>query len=177
MISQKIFTRSMLFHPWSTYAQNVSALHTKDYTPEFPIFSAYKLPLCGLVVSIDMNTYKLTGVRNLKTLKENYSISLRSCNSFTKNMLNMESNIILMVLIAHEKIKFLANLDGSRILGGIGIKRGILFKLNTLFGKHLCWPYLGLLTDWGWGQKDHSLCLKSVPHILQRRNLPQLYLT
>ena len=85
-----------------------------------------------------MNTYKLTEVRNFKTLKENYSFSLRSCNSFTKNMLNMETNMILMVLIAHEKIKFLANLDGSRILGAIGIKRGIIFKLNTLFGKHLC---------------------------------------
>ena len=85
-----------------------------------------------------MNTYKLTEVRNFKTLKENYSFSLRSCNSFTKNMLNMETNMILMVLIAHEKIKFLANFDGSRILGAIGIKRGIIFKLNTLFGKHLC---------------------------------------
>ena len=100
-----------------------------------------------------MNTYKLTEVRNFKTLKENCSFSLTSCNSFTKNMLNMESNMILMVLIAHEKIKFLANLDGSRILGAIGIKRGIIFKLNTLFGKHLCWSYLGLVTDSGEGAK------------------------
>ena len=50
------------------------------------LFSTLKLPLCGLVVFIDMNTYILTGGRSFKTLlKENYAIALDSCYLFTKN--------------------------------------------------------------------------------------------
>ena len=51
------------------------------------LFSALKLPLCGLVVFTDMNTYILTeGGRSFKTfLKENYAVALDSCYLFTKN--------------------------------------------------------------------------------------------
>ena len=63
------------------------------------ILSALKLPSCGIVVSIDMNMYILTESRNFKTLlKENYAIALDSCYLFTKKMLNMELNMILIVV-------------------------------------------------------------------------------
>ena len=59
---------------------------------EFPILSALKLPLCELVVFIDMETYILTEGRHFKTfLKENYAIALDSCYLFTKKM--FEHNI------------------------------------------------------------------------------------
>ena len=52
---------------------------------------SFKLPLCGLVVFIDMNTtciylhHVTEGSRSFKTLlKENYTIALDSCYLFTK---------------------------------------------------------------------------------------------
>ena len=79
-------------------APKVSTKHTKNCAPEFPILSALKLHSCDLVVFINKNAYLLTEDKNLKTfLKENYSVGLDSCYIFTKNMLNMELNIMLMV--------------------------------------------------------------------------------
>ena len=48
------------------------------------MISALKLPLCGLVVLTDMDTYILIeGGRIFKTfLKENYAIALDSCFLF-----------------------------------------------------------------------------------------------
>ena len=63
-------------------------------------FSALKLPLCGLVVFIDMNMYILTEKAwSFKTFfKGNYAIALDSCYLFTKKMLYMELSMILIVL-------------------------------------------------------------------------------
>ena len=55
------------------HQKSQQGLHKKNCVPEFPILSALKLPRCGLVVFIDMNTYILKEDRNLVTvLKENY---------------------------------------------------------------------------------------------------------
>ena len=65
----------------------------KSCVPEFPILSAHKLSLFGLVVFIDINTYILTEGRNFKRfLKENYAIVLSSCYLFTY-LLNVENGI------------------------------------------------------------------------------------
>ena len=44
----------------STRVAEVSTRHTQDCAPEFLILSALKLPLCELLVFIDMKTYILT---------------------------------------------------------------------------------------------------------------------
>ena len=47
-----------------------------------------------------MNTYILTEGRNFKTfLKESYAIALDSCYIFTKKLLKMELNIMLIVFM------------------------------------------------------------------------------
>ena len=47
----------------------------------------------------DTNTYILTEGRNFKIfLEENYANAFDSCYLFTKNMLNMELNMILIML-------------------------------------------------------------------------------
>ena len=57
-------------------------------------FSPQKLPSCGLVIFIDINMYLFTEGRNFNTFsKENYAIALDGCY-FTKQMLNMELNMI-----------------------------------------------------------------------------------
>ena len=49
----------------------------KNYVSEFPILPALKLPLCGLVVFVDMNTYILIEGKNFKTfLQENDVIAM-----------------------------------------------------------------------------------------------------
>ena len=69
----------------------------KNCVPEFPMLSAHKLPSCGLVVFIDMNTYIVTEGRSFKAfLKENYAVVWESCYLFTKKMLNMELNMIFI---------------------------------------------------------------------------------
>ena len=74
--------------------------------PEFPILSALKLRPCGLVVFMDMNTYILTEGSDFKTfLRENYAIALNSCYLFTKQMLNMELNMMLIVLMEFAYIR------------------------------------------------------------------------
>ena len=78
-------TRYMfLRHGLDTW-RKISSRHTKNCAPVFAIVSVLKLPLCGLVVFIDMNTYILTGGKNLKIfLQENYTIVLDNCYLFTK---------------------------------------------------------------------------------------------
>ena len=47
-----------------------------------------------------MNSYTLTKGRDFKTfLRENYAIALDSCYLFTKNMLTMGLDMILIVLM------------------------------------------------------------------------------
>ena len=76
-----------------------------------PKFFSLKLPSCGLVVFISMNTYVLTEDTNLKTfLKESYSVGLDSCYIFTKNILNMESK---MTLIAFMEFVYVGNFQTS----------------------------------------------------------------
>ena len=65
----------------------------KNCAPEFPIPSALKLPLGGLMVFIDITTYMFREDKNFKKcLKDNYAIA---CNLFTEKKLNM----ILIVLM------------------------------------------------------------------------------
>ena len=81
-------------------------MHTKKSVSNFPIFSALKLPSYELAVFIDMNMYILKEGRNFKTfLKENYIITLDSCYSFTKKMLNMELNLILIALMEFANVR------------------------------------------------------------------------
>ena len=78
-------TRYMfLRHGLDTWPK-ISSRHTKNCAPVFAIVSVLKLPLCGLVVFIDINTYILTGGKNLKIfLQENYTVVLDNCYLFTK---------------------------------------------------------------------------------------------
>ena len=65
-----------------------------------PLISNSFTFICELVVFIDINTYILTEGTNFKTLlKENYAIALDSYYLFTKKMLNMELNLILIILM------------------------------------------------------------------------------
>ena len=83
---------------WCTHAPKVSKKNRKNCVPEFQNLSAFELPWCGLLLFIDMNTYILTEWRNFKTfLKENYPIALDSYYLFTKKLLNMKLNIVLIV--------------------------------------------------------------------------------
>ena len=51
---------------------------TKNCAPELLILSALKLPSCGLVVFIDMDTFILTEGRNFRNFsKENYANAWR----------------------------------------------------------------------------------------------------
>ena len=98
MISEK---ESYVSAAWCTHAPKVSTRH-KICVPEFPILSAHKLPSCGLVV----NAYIITEERDFKRfLKENYTIALDGCYLFTKKMLNVEKNMILIVLMEFRYIR------------------------------------------------------------------------
>ena len=58
---------------WCKHAPKVSASHT-NCVSEFPIILVLKLPLCVLVIFIDMDTY-LTEGRNFKAfLKKNMQL-------------------------------------------------------------------------------------------------------
>ena len=76
---KKNITRRFFLH-------HVACVHQKSQRGIHKIFSTHKIPLCRLVVFIDMNIYKLTeGGRSFKTfLKENYAIALDRCYVFTK---------------------------------------------------------------------------------------------
>ena len=79
----------------------------KSFAPEFLILLALKLPSRGLVVFINMNTYVLyTEGTNLRTsLKESYPIGLGSYYIFTKNMLNLELKVRLILLMKFQYIR------------------------------------------------------------------------
>ena len=82
--SEGITRYMFLRHGLDTW-RKISSRHTKNCAPVFAIVSVLKLPLCGLVVFIDINTYILTGGKNLKIfLQENYTIVLDNCYLFTK---------------------------------------------------------------------------------------------
>ena len=95
---------------WKKYHQcdaqsffEVQAWHTKSQQDTHKklctlILSALKLRSYELLVFIDMNNYTFIEGRNFKTfLKDNYAIVLHSCYMFTKKMLNMELNMMLIV--------------------------------------------------------------------------------
>ena len=89
-----------------TFLHCGARMHTKKSVSNFPIFLALKLPSHELAVFIDMNMYILKEGRNFKTfLKENYTITLESCYSFTKKMLNMELNLILVALMEFANVR------------------------------------------------------------------------
>ena len=63
-------------------------------------FGLFKLPSFRVVDFIDMNTYRLTESSNFKTFwEENYAIVFDSCYLFTKKMLNVKLNMMLIVFI------------------------------------------------------------------------------
>ena len=90
----------------------------KNCVTKFPSFSALELPSCELVVFIDVNMYIITEGGNSKMfLKENYAITLESCNLFTKNMFNMKLNMILLVrMIMDNETDFMNTLQFKRMI-------------------------------------------------------------
>ena len=82
MISEKISQGAHFFTVVHAFTKSLSEV--------------YKLILCGPVVFIDMNTYTEVGMSFKTFLRENYAIALDSCYLFTKKMLNMKLNMILM---------------------------------------------------------------------------------
>ena len=79
----------------------------ESFAPEFLILLALKLPPCGLVVFINMNTYILyTDGTNLRTsLKESYPIGLGSYYIFTENMLTLALKVMLILHMKFQYIK------------------------------------------------------------------------
>ena len=91
----------------------VLACIQKNYVPKFPIFLPLKLRSCKVVVFIDMNLYICSEGRNFKTFfEENYAITVvESCYLFTKKMLKMELNLILILLMRFGNIRYSWNLQ------------------------------------------------------------------
>ena len=77
---------AFLYHRDPSMHQKSQQSILKNFVSEFPVLSALKIPLCGLVIFIAVSTiWILTEVRSFKTfLKENYAIALDSCYLFTK---------------------------------------------------------------------------------------------
>ena len=74
-------------------------LYAKKLSTKIPIFLSFKVLFWGLVVFTDMNRFIVKEGRNFKTLlKENYAGALDSCYLFTKIMLKMDFDMILIVL-------------------------------------------------------------------------------
>ena len=74
-ISEKSITRNTLFCGTCVAPNNSTGI--KKIAPEVLNISALKLPLCGLVVLTDVNTYLLTVDSSFKIfLKKNYAIAL-----------------------------------------------------------------------------------------------------
>ena len=102
MISEKTMTKCAFIHRGDGHMHQKS--HQKRLTKNLcsrisNSFNPQKLPSYGLVIFIDMNMYLFTEGRNFNTfLKENYAIALDVCY-FTKQMLNIEVNMILIVLM------------------------------------------------------------------------------
>ena len=93
MITENVST--FLHHRGASMHQKSREGTQKKFVWEFPVPSALKISLCGLVVFIDMNMYILREGRNFKTfLKENYAIALDS-----KIILNMKLNMTLIIIM------------------------------------------------------------------------------
>ena len=76
MISEKSVARYTFLRRGGRMYQKYQQCIQKNCAPEFPILLALKLPSCGLVVFIDLNTYILTKGRDfIMFLKENYAIA------------------------------------------------------------------------------------------------------
>ena len=104
MISEKSITRCAFLHYGACMHHKSQQSIPKNCAPEFPILSALKLPLGGLMVFIDITTYMFTEDRNFKKcLKDNYAIT---CYLFTDKTLNM----ILIVLMEFAYIRHSWNL-------------------------------------------------------------------
>ena len=100
MIFEKKYRNVHFYSCCTRGTKSLKKVHKKNCSPEFLIFSAVKLPSCELLVFIDMNTFILIEGTNLWTfLKKNYGIALDSYYMFTKKMLNMEFNMMLIVLV------------------------------------------------------------------------------
>ena len=103
MISEKNITRCTFLHHFYTSMHQKSQQgipYKKNCVSEFQFLSNLKLPLCGLVVFIDMNMYLHTEGRDFKkSLTKNYAIALDSCYLFTKEIWNLQLSIILIVLM------------------------------------------------------------------------------
>ena len=95
-----------------TFLKCGARMHTKNYIAKFPFFSAIKLPPCELVVFTDLIWTCITEDRNFKIfLKENYTITLHSSYLFTKKMLKMEFNLLLIVFMEFANIRHSWNLQ------------------------------------------------------------------
>ena len=91
MISGKSVHEVHVSSLWCKHAPSTKSLKQgiqKNCITKFSILSALKLPSCGVVVFIDMNTF-------LYLQKTEHFF----CLLFTKEMLIMELNIILIVLM------------------------------------------------------------------------------
>ena len=107
MISEKSIASSIFLHYGLRMHKKSQQGIQKKCLPDFPLISALKLSLCGLVVLTDKNMYTLTESRNFKTfLKENYTIPLDSWCLYVKKGWNMEWNIMLILLIDFSFIRY-----------------------------------------------------------------------
>ena len=102
MVSEKSIMKYTFLHCCGArmYQKSQQTKHTNKMCSKFSssFIQPLKLPYCVLVIFIDMTTYILTEGKNFKTfLKENNAIALDNCYLFTKKMLIMEMNMILMV--------------------------------------------------------------------------------
>lgn len=91
-------TRYMfLRHGLDTW-RKISSRHTKNCAPVFAIVSVLKLPLCGLVVFIDINTYRFDRFCIIKVPRIKK----------TKKFLNNHAQVYIQVhLRTHEPLFFL----------------------------------------------------------------------
>ena len=108
MISGKTMTKCVFIHRGDGHMHQKS--HQKRLTKSLysrisNSFNSQKLTSCGLVIFKDMNVHLFTEGRNFNTLlKENYETALNICY-FTKQMLNIELNLILIVLMEFAYIR------------------------------------------------------------------------
>ena len=110
------FTYTILFHDfWKSItkctficvtlmAPTASTKHTKNCAPELLILSAIKLPSRGIVIFIDINSYVQNAEPKFQNILErklwNWFGHLLIL-AFTKKILNMELNMMLIVLMEY----------------------------------------------------------------------------
>ena len=90
-----------MFYCGPHMSSKVLTRHTETFCTRISNSLALKLSLCGLLVFIDMNTLILyTESTNLKTfLEESYASAFDKCYIFTKNVLNKELKMMLILLM------------------------------------------------------------------------------